>query len=176
VYFLGTCEKKTAAQCQTKYPGGWGQEMVFNCVDDTDKSKSHTWCPTVKKHIKEHEETMSWQTRSRKIHVEEFLARPNTGRPRLGVALCSIWDWAVRAWMLSLTLGQSPVKSNLKKWGLAATAQCDCGHGNETFLHQQWFDRLVSQNLHGSCYWYVRMCFILLPSPSTPPPPQSPRD
>jgi len=28
------------------------------------------------------------------------------------------------------------VKSNLKKWGLTATAQCDCGHGDETFLHQ----------------------------------------
>jgi len=39
--------------------------------------------------------------------------------------------------MLSLTPEQSPVKSNLKKWGLTATAQCDCGHGDETFLHQQ---------------------------------------
>jgi len=39
--------------------------------------------------------------------------------------------------MLSLTLGQSPVKSNLKKWGLTATAQCDCGHGDEKFLHKQ---------------------------------------
>ena len=42
-----------------------------------------------------------------------------------------------RAWMLSLTPGQSLVKSNLRKWGLTATAQCDCGHGDETFLHQQ---------------------------------------
>ena len=66
-----------------------------------------------------------------------FLARPNAARPQLGVALRSIWDWAVRAWMLSLTPGQSPVKSNLKKWGLTATAQCDCGQGDETFLHQQ---------------------------------------
>jgi len=39
--------------------------------------------------------------------------------------------------MLSLTPGQSPVKSNLKRWGLTATAQCDCGLGDETFLHQQ---------------------------------------
>ena len=54
-----------------------------------------------------------------------------------GVALRSIWDWAVRAGILSLTPGQSPIKSNLKKWGLTATAQCDCGQGDETFLHQQ---------------------------------------
>jgi len=39
--------------------------------------------------------------------------------------------------MLSLTPGQSPVKSNLEKWGLTATAQCDCGHGDKAFLHQQ---------------------------------------
>jgi len=83
------------------------------------------------------QEKMSWQTRSRKTHAEEFLARPNAARPQLGAALRSIWDWAVRAWMLSLTPRQSLVKSNLKKWGLTATAQCDCGHGNETFLHQQ---------------------------------------
>ena len=119
------------------YPRGRGQEMVFNWADGADKSKSHTWCSTVKKRIKAHEEKMSWQTRSRKTHAEEFLARPNAARPQLGVALRSIWDWAVRAWMLSLTPGQSPVKSNLKKWGLTATAQCDCGQGDETFLHQQ---------------------------------------
>jgi len=83
------------------------------------------------------EEKMSWQTRSRNTYAEEILARPNAARPQLGVALRSIWDWAVRAWMLSLTPGQSPVKSNLKKWGLTATVQCDCGHGDETFLHQQ---------------------------------------
>ena len=106
--------------------------MVFNWVDDADKSKTHTWCPTVKKRVKAHEEKMSWQTRSRKTYAEEFLARPNAAHPQLGVA-----DLAVRAWMLSLTPGQSPVKSNLKKWGLTATAQCDCGHGDETFLHQQ---------------------------------------
>jgi len=47
----------------TSYPGGRGQEMVFNWVDDADKSKTHTWCPTVKKRIKAHEEKMSWQTR-----------------------------------------------------------------------------------------------------------------
>jgi len=119
------------------HPGGRDQEMVCNWVDDTDKSKTHTWCPTVEKRIKAHEEKMSWQTRSRKTHAEEFLARPNAARPQLGVALRSIWDWAVRAWMLSLTLGQSPVKSNLKKWGLTATAQCDCRHGDETIIHQQ---------------------------------------
>jgi len=83
------------------------------------------------------EEKMSWQTRSRNTYAEEILARPIAARPQLGVALRSIWDWAVRAWMLSLTPGQSPVKSNLKKWGLTATVQCDCGHGDETFLHQQ---------------------------------------
>ena len=31
----------------------------------------------MKKHIKAHEEKMSWQTRLRKTHAEEFLARPN---------------------------------------------------------------------------------------------------
>jgi len=121
----------------TLYPGGRCQEMGFNWVDDADKSKSRTWCPTVKKCMKAHEEKMSWKTRSRKTHSEEFLARPNAAHPQLEVALPSIWDWAVRAWMLSLTPRQSPVKSNLKKWGLTATAQCDCEHGDETFLHQQ---------------------------------------
>jgi len=71
----------------------------------------------VKKRIKAHEEKMSLQIRSRKTHAEKFSARPNAARPQLGVSLRSIWDWAVRAWMLSLTQGQSPVKSNLKKWG-----------------------------------------------------------
>ena len=130
--------------------------MGFNWVDDADKSKTHTWCPTVKKRIKAHEEKMSWQTRSRKNHAEKFLARPNAARPQLGVALRSIWDWAVRGWwMLSLTPGQSPVKSNLKKWGLTATAQCDCGHGDETFLHQQLHYQLthrrnMKQTAHNS--------------------------
>jgi len=41
------------------YLGGRGQEMGFNWVDDADKSKTHTWCPTVKKRIKAHEEKMS---------------------------------------------------------------------------------------------------------------------
>ena len=119
------------------YPGGRGQEMVFKWIDDADNSKSHTWCPTVKKCIKAHKEKMSWQTRTRKTHAEKFLARPNAARPQLGVALRSIWDWAVRACKLRLTPGQleSPVKSNLKKWGLTATAQCDCGHGYETLIH-----------------------------------------
>jgi len=61
----------------TLYPRGLGQEMGFNWVDDADKSKSHAWCPTVKKRIQGHEEKMSWQTRSRKTNTEEFLARPN---------------------------------------------------------------------------------------------------
>jgi len=65
----------------TLYLGGPGQEMFLNWVDDADTSQSHTWCPTVKKHIKAHEEKMSWQTRSRKTHTEEFLARPNASRP-----------------------------------------------------------------------------------------------
>ena len=60
----------------TLYPGGRAQEMVFNWVDDADKPASHTWCPTVKKRIKAHEEEMSWEPRSRKNHAEEFLARP----------------------------------------------------------------------------------------------------
>jgi len=120
----------------TVYPGGRGQKMVLNWVDDADKSKLHTWCPIVKKRIKAHEEKMSWQPRSRKTRAEEFLARQNAARPQLRVALRSIWDWTVRAWMLSLTPGQSSVKSNLKKWRLTATAQYDCGHGNKTFLHQ----------------------------------------
>jgi hypothetical protein len=38
--------------------------MVFNWADEADKSKSHTWCSTVKKRIKAHEEKMSWQTKS----------------------------------------------------------------------------------------------------------------
>jgi len=139
----------------TLYPGGRAQEMVFNWVDDADKPASHTWCPTVKKRIKAHEEEMSWEPRSRKNHAEEFLARPNAARPQLGIALRSIWDWAVRAWMLSLTPGQSPVILNLKKWGLAATAQCDCGHGDETFLHQQLHCHLthrqnMKQNAHNN--------------------------
>jgi len=87
--------------------------------------------------IKAHEEKMSWQSRSRKTYAEEFLARQNAAHPQLGVAFCSIWDWAARAWILSLTPGQSSVKSNLKKWGLTATAQYDCGHRDEIFLHQQ---------------------------------------
>ena len=28
----------------TLYPGGRGQEMVFNWADEADKSKLHTWC------------------------------------------------------------------------------------------------------------------------------------
>jgi len=111
--------------------------MVFNWVDDTDNLKSPTCCPKVKKRIKTHEEKMSWQTRSRQTHAKEFLDRQNAVRPQLGVALRSIWDWAVRAWIQILTLGQSPVKLNIKKWGLTATAQCDCGHGDKTFFHQQ---------------------------------------
>ena len=74
---------------------------------------------------------MSWQTRSRKTHAEEFLARPNTARPQLGVALRSIWDWAVRAWMLSLTPGQSICQIEPQEMG------ADCGQGDEIFLHQQ---------------------------------------
>ena len=49
--------------------------------------------------IKAHEDKISWQTRSRKTHAEEFLARSNAARPQLGVALRSLWEWAVRAWM-----------------------------------------------------------------------------
>jgi len=69
----------------TLYPGGRGQEMVFNWVDDADKSKLHTWCLSVKKHIKAHEEMMSWQIRSQKSHAKEFLERPNAELPQLGV-------------------------------------------------------------------------------------------
>ena len=64
----------------TLYPGCRGQEMGFNWVDDADQSKTHTWCPTVKKRIKAHEEKMSWQARSQKTHAEEFLARPNAAQ------------------------------------------------------------------------------------------------
>jgi len=71
--------------------------------------------------------------RSRKTHAKEFLERPNAARPQLGSAHRSIWDWAVQAWMRSLTPEQSPVKLNLKKWGLTATAQCDCGHRDKFF-------------------------------------------
>ena len=71
----------------TLYPGGRGQEMVFNWADEADKSKSHTSCSTVKKRIKAHEEKMSWQTRSQKTHAKEILARPNAARPQLGAAL-----------------------------------------------------------------------------------------
>jgi len=34
-------------------------KRCFQLVDDADKSKTHTWCPTVKKHIKTHEEKIS---------------------------------------------------------------------------------------------------------------------
>ena len=102
-------------------------------MDDTDKQKSHTWCPTVKKRIRAHEEKVTWQTRSRKSHAEEFLARPNAARPQLGVALRAIWDWAVRAWMLSLTAGQSPVKSNLKKWGPTPLYSATAAMGTKHF-------------------------------------------
>jgi len=43
----------------TLYPGGRGQDMVFNWADEADISKSHTWCSTVKKRIKAHEEKMA---------------------------------------------------------------------------------------------------------------------
>jgi len=58
-------------------------------------------------------------------HAEEFLGRPNAARAQLGAALRSIWDWVVQVWMLSLTPGQFPVKSNLKKWGMMASVQYD---------------------------------------------------
>jgi len=60
----------------TLYPGGQGPKMGFKWADDADKSKSHTWCPTLKERIKAHDQKMSWQTRSQKTHAEEFLARP----------------------------------------------------------------------------------------------------
>ena len=75
--------KRESDNENTLYSGGRGQEMVFNWADEVDKSKSHTWCSTVKKRIKAHEEKMSWQTRSRKNHAEEFLARSNAVRPQL---------------------------------------------------------------------------------------------
>jgi len=125
----------------TLYPGGQGQKMVFNWVDDIDKSKSHTWCPAVKKHIKVHKEKISWQTRSRRTHVDEFFARLDAARPQVGLALRSIWDWAVLAWMLSLTLGQSAEKSNLKKWGMTATAQCV----SSGMMVSHWYTRIHQQ-------------------------------
>jgi len=100
-------------------------------------SKAHTWCPRVKKHIKAREEKMPWQTRSRKTHAEGFLARPSAARPTARCSALLHMGLGSTAWMLSLTPGQSPVKLNLKKWGLMATAQCDCGHGDESFLYQQ---------------------------------------
>jgi len=90
---LATHSMKRRADWQYKEPtkkvttntrcisGGRGQKIVFNWVDDADKSKPHTWCPTVKKRIKAHEDKMSSQFRSRKAHAEEFLARPNAARP-----------------------------------------------------------------------------------------------
>ena len=57
--------------------------------------------------------------------------------------------------MLSLTPGQYLVKSNLKKWGLTATAKCDCGHVDKIFLHQQLHCHLthrrnMNQTAHNS--------------------------
>jgi len=107
----------------------------------------------VKKRIKVHEEKMSWQTRARKTNAEKVLARPNAAHPQLNVALRSIWDWAVRAWMLSLTPGQTPVKLNLNKWGLTATAQCNCGHGDKTLLQQQLHSLLTHRrNMKQTAY------------------------
>jgi len=62
-------------------------EGGFHWVDDACKTKSYTRCPTVKKCNKAHKEKMAWRIRSRKTHTEEFLERPNTARPQLGVAL-----------------------------------------------------------------------------------------
>ena len=70
----------------TLYPVGLGHKMFFNWVDHADKSKSHTSCLTVKKHIKAHEEKISWQTKSRKTDAEEYLAGPSAARQQLGVA------------------------------------------------------------------------------------------
>ena len=69
----------------TLYPAGRGQEMFFNWIDHADKSKSHTWCLTVKKHFKADEEKISWQTRSRKTHAEDYLAGSNAAHQQLGV-------------------------------------------------------------------------------------------
>jgi len=112
-------------------------EMVFNWVDDAGKPKAHTWCPTVKKHIKAREEKMPWQTRSRKTHAKGFLARHNAARP---TARCSA--------LLHMGLGSTGLDAQpharaiscqieSQEMGTLATAQCDCGHGDESFLHQQ---------------------------------------
>jgi len=87
------------------YPGGRGQEMLFNWLNDTGKPKSHIWCSTVKQKRTKRRSEVSWQMGSRKIHDEDFFARPNAARPQLGVALRSMSDWALRAWMLSFTPG-----------------------------------------------------------------------
>ena len=62
-------------------------EGGFHWVDDACKPKSYTRCPTVKKRNKAHKERMAWRIRSRKTQTEEFLERPNTAQPQLGVAL-----------------------------------------------------------------------------------------
>jgi len=67
--------------------------MAFSWVDDAGKPIAHTWCPTVKKHIKAREEKMPWQTRSRQTHAKGFLARHNAARPQLGVSTLDCVKW-----------------------------------------------------------------------------------
>jgi len=55
--------------------------------------------------------------------------------------------------MLNLTLWQFPVKPDLKKWGLTATAQCNCGHGDKTLLQQQLHSLLTHRrNMKQTAY------------------------
>ena len=69
------------------YPGGQGQKMVFNWVDHAGKPIPHTWCHSLKKRIKTHEEKMAWQMSSRKIHAKEFLAECSASTERYSALL-----------------------------------------------------------------------------------------
>ena len=54
---------------------------------------------------------------------------------RASTARCSA-SLYVESVMLSLTLGQSFVKLNLKKRALTTTKKCECRHGDAIFSHQ----------------------------------------
>ena len=82
-------------------------------------------------------EKISWHMRSRKTRAEKFLAMPNAACLQLGVALCSIWDWAVRAWMLSLTPGQSLRTCGWNLSPLATPLPPYASSKNETHCTQQ---------------------------------------
>ena len=110
-----------------------GQEIIFNWANNAithfvpNRKKTHQSARREKGIANEITKDSRWNK----------LARQNAAPLRPDVALCSIWDWEIHDWMLSHTSLQSPVKSNLMKWGIMATAKWDYRHEDETFHHQQ---------------------------------------